>query len=62
MRTAVLCALAMLTTALRPPAAAALPVGQPLAWGENQVGQLGNGTFTNSAVPLPVSNLSNVSG
>src|SRR5262249_11714041 len=47
-------------TSLRPPAAAAVPAGVPLAWGWNDHGALGNGTLTNSAVPVPVSNLSNV--
>src|SRR5438552_3809036 len=55
-----LCALALLVSAFRPTAAAARPAGVPLAWGANQYGQLGNGTFTNSAVPNPVTNLSNV--
>lgn len=55
-----LCALALLTTALRPPAAAAVPAGVPLAWGRNHGGQLGNGTLSDSATPMQVLNISNV--
>jgi regulator of chromosome condensation (RCC1) repeat-containing protein len=58
---AILCwTLAALVAALRPPAAAAVPAGVPLAWGRNDRGQLGSGTLTNSAVPIAVSNLANV--
>jgi alpha-tubulin suppressor-like RCC1 family protein len=39
---------------------ALLSNGTVMAWGENGSGQLGNGTTTNSAVPLPVQGLSGV--
>src|SRR5262245_26844322 len=52
--------LAVLAAALPPPAAAAVPPGIPLTWGRNHGGQLGDGTFTDSSVPLPVANLGNV--
>src|SRR4051812_10677152 len=54
------CALALFVSAIRPPAAAAVPAGIPLAWGKNDHSQLGDGTYTSSAVPIPVSGLSNV--
>src|SRR5438094_920751 len=38
--------------------AAQPPSGTVRAWGDNQWGQLGNGTFTNSNVPVQVSGLS----
>jgi alpha-tubulin suppressor-like RCC1 family protein len=34
--------------------------GTVRAWGENQSGQLGDGTYTNSAVPVTVSGLNGV--
>jgi alpha-tubulin suppressor-like RCC1 family protein len=39
---------------------AATPPGTPWAWGLNIFGQLGNGTTTNSSVPVQVSNLTGV--
>jgi hypothetical protein len=38
-------------------ACAILVTGQVACWGNNQIGQLGNGTFTNSSVPVIVQNL-----
>src|SRR5207244_4177421 len=34
--------------------------GRVWAWGDNHQGQLGDGTFTDSMTPMPVSGLSNV--
>ena len=39
---------------------AALANGTAVAWGRNDSGELGNGTTTNSDVPVPVSGLSGV--
>ena len=38
------------------------PLGQIHAWGQNVFGQLGNGTLTNSSVPIAISSFGSING